>query len=270
MYGFELVGRDVTSAWMAPGLMVVGLIIGVFAVRHSMRHPHPLVDLTLFRIPTFSQTVWGGIVFRLSAGGFPFLLPLLFQVGFGMTAFVSGMLTFVAAVGALTMKITTQPILRRFGFRNSLIANSIIASAATLVCCLFTPTTPTWLIMVLLLLGGFSRSLQFTSLNTLAFAEIEPRKLSAATSVASMQQQIALGLGVAVSALLLHLALLERGAVGQAPNASDLKLAMLAIGLMPLFSILFFRRLTPAAGAEISGHRAGLTTPAPPSPAGGG
>ncbi len=267
MYGFELISRDTGSAALALGLLAVGFGVGVFAVRHANRHPHPLVDLSLFRIPTFSETVWGGIVFRLAMGGLPFLLPLLFQLGFGMTAFASGMLTFVAAIGALTMKVTAQPILRRFGFRTSLIANSVIGAASILVCCLFNADTPSWLIVVLLLAGGFSRSLQFTSLNTLAFADIQPTKLSAATSLASMQQQIALGLGVAVSALLLHLFLVQRGAAGQTPNAADLKLSLLVIGVLPLFSIWFFRRLVPAAGAEISGHRAGVATPPSPSDA---
>jgi EmrB/QacA subfamily drug resistance transporter len=265
MYGFELISRDTGNTAVALGLMAGGLSIGVLAVRHANRHIHPLVDLSLFRIPTFSETVWGGILFRLAMGGLPFLLPLLFQLGFGMTAFASGMLTFIAAIGALTMKVTAQPILRRFGFRASLIANSIIGSASIVVCCAFTASTPSWLIMSLLLVGGFSRSLQFTSLNTLAFADIEPAKLSAATSLASMQQQMALGLGVAVSALLLHLALVERGAAGQTPGEADIKLSLLIIGLLPLTSIWFFRRLVPAAGAEISGHRDGVVIPPPSS-----
>ena len=170
-----------------------------------------MIDLTLLEVPTFRASVVGGFLFRIGIGATPFLLPLMLQAGFGLSAFNSGLLTFAAAAGAMLMKVTAPPILRRFGFRRVLLANALISSAFIAANGLFQPTTPHLLILAVLLAGGFFRSLQFTCINTLGYADIERARMSRATSFASMMQQLSLTVGVGTGALLLHLSAAARG-----------------------------------------------------------
>ncbi|HUI17514.1 MAG TPA: MFS transporter [Alphaproteobacteria bacterium] len=256
MYDFDLVGHPGTNGVQMWILLAVGVVGGILALLHSKHRLHPLLDPTLLEIPTFAKTTAGGTIFRMSAGALPFLLPLLLQVGFGMSAFASGLLTFASALGSFTMKMSTRPILRRFGFRTVLIGNGIISAASIVVCSFFAVSTPTFLIFVLLLAGGFFRSLQYTSLNTLSFADILPAKLSGATSVSSMMQQLSNGMGIALGAVLLHGMLAWRGAASDALSAGDIRISFAIAGALSLFSLPFFRRLAPDAGAEISGHQA--------------
>ena len=169
------------------------------------RPQRPLIDLRLLKVDTFYASVVGGFLFRVGIGAMPFLLPLLFQLGFGMTPFQSGLLTFAGAIGAITMKTTAARILRRFGFRRVLVVNALISSGFLAASALFTPGLPHAVILAVLLVGGFFKSLQFTSINTLAYADIEPRAMSRATSFASVAQQLSMSAGVAVGALVLEL-----------------------------------------------------------------
>jgi fucose permease len=142
-------------------------------VRHARRTAHPLLDLKLLAIKTFRASVTGGSLFRIGIGAIPFLLPLMLQAGFGLNAFQSGSITFIASAGAMAMKMTAAPILRRFGFRRVLVYNAVL-SAAFLGCYgFFTPATPVALMMSVLFAGGFLRSFEFTSLNAIAYAEID-------------------------------------------------------------------------------------------------
>ncbi len=266
MYDFDLVGHPGRNAWLLWLLLGVGGAAGVLGVRHSKRHPHPLIDLSLLEIPTFAVTVAGGSIFRMCAGALPFLLPLMLQVGFGMSAFASGLLTFASSLGSFVMKMTTQPILRSFGFRNVLIGNAVISAASLLVCALFTRTTPSWVIFVLLLAGGFFRSLQYTGLNTLTFADILPPKLSGAASISSMMQQLSNGMGIALGAVLLNGMVAWRAAPPGELAAIDTQVSFAVAGLLSLLSLLFFRRLAADAGAEVSGHQV-MAPPRPPAPA---
>ena len=254
MYDSDLVARPDVAGTLLWGLLALGLGFGIWAVRYERRRAHPIVDVALLRIPSFGACVWGGSIFRAAAGALPFLLPLMLQVGFGMTAFVSGMVTCGSALGSFAMKMTTGPILRRFGFRRVLIGNTVISAATLLVCAFFTAATPLALIFMLLLFGGFFRSLQYTCLNTLAFADIESEKMSAATSLASMMQQLSNGMGVAVGAVLLHATLAWRGAAPSALGVGDIRIAFAAVTGLCLTCLLFFLPLRPDAGAEVSGH----------------
>ncbi|MGH6958973.1 MAG: MFS transporter, partial [Dongiaceae bacterium] len=164
--GFETVGRGVLPTGTILALSAVGSAFLTLYVRHARRTAHPAIDLTLLRIPTFRASLVGGLLFRVGIGAEPFLLPLMLQAGFGMSAFESGTLTFVTAVGALTMKLSVEPILRRFGFRPVLVANALICGGVLMTYGLLEPGTPAWVIMALLLAAGFFRSLQFTSINT--------------------------------------------------------------------------------------------------------
>src|SRR5262249_15977429 len=146
----------------------------------------------------------GGSLFRFTTGGLPFLLPLLLQVAFGMTAFKSGTLAIALAFGILTSRALVQQILRAMGFRSALIANSILCGLAPLACALLTQSTPDIVIVLLLVITGFSQGFQFTTLNTMAYSEIPPHRLSAATSFVQLFQQLSQGFGVAIAATLLH------------------------------------------------------------------
>ena len=173
MFGFENVGRGILpNEWVA-GLIVGGVILLAIYGWHARRVIAPILDIALFRVRTFRASVVGGFVFRMGIGALPFLTPLMLQLGFGLSPFASGMITFSGAAGAMTMKITAPAILRTLGFRRVLLLNTGICALSMAAYGFFRPSTPHTIIVGILLTGGFFRSLQFTSLNTLAYAEIE-------------------------------------------------------------------------------------------------
>jgi EmrB/QacA subfamily drug resistance transporter len=258
--GFETVGRDMLPDAVVTLLLVGGAVFLALYVRHAHRTEHPIVDIRLFRIPTFLTATVGGLIFRIGIGALPFLLPMMLQLGFGLSAVHSGMLTFASAAGAMLMKMTATRILRTYGFRRVLVTNTCIASGFLLGIALFRPTTPYYIILGFLLLGGFFRSLQFTSLNTLTYADIPTPLMSKATTLGSMLQQLSLSLGVGTGALLLHCTLRWQGTTQLGPN--DFWPAIVGVSIISSLSVLFFLRLTTDAGAEVSGYSASATLPA--------
>jgi hypothetical protein len=253
MFGFETAGRGVLPDALVAALLAVGVISLCLYVLHARVHAYPIIDLGLLRIPTFAAATIGGSLFRIGLGALPFLLPLMLQLGFGLTAFASGLLTFASAAGALTMKITAAPIIRALGFRAVLIGNAAICSLFLASYSLFQASTPHWLIFLALLSGGFFRSLEFTSINTLSFADVPPGLMSRATTFQSMAQQLSTSIGIGTGALLLHVTLSLRGHSELA--AGDFIPAFLTVATISLSSILFFLPLSPQAGDEVSGHR---------------
>jgi hypothetical protein len=229
-----------------------GLCTGLYVV-HARRIRSPIVDLSLMRIPTFAASLVGGGLARMGIGALPFLLAMLLQLVFGMSPLASGMITFTSAIGALTMKFTVSPIVRRYGFRSVLIGNGIISGLLLISYAAFRPGFPKTLIIATLLAGGFFRSLQFTSLNTIAYADIPSAMMSGASTLSSMGQQLFLSLGVTMAALVLHTSLRLRGTT--VLSAGDFSVAFIVIGLIALASTLFFLPLDPHAGAEVSGHQ---------------
>ncbi len=254
MFGFETVGRDIVPVWASGLLLGLGALCTTLYVLHARRSRHPVLELRLLGVPTFRASVLGGFLFRMGIGALPFLLPLMLQAGFGLSAFESGQLTFAAALGALTMKLVAKPILRRFGFRRVLIGNALLSGLSLGAIALFRPETSHAVILAVLLTGGFFRSLQFTSINTLGYADIDPQRMSRATSFSSMAQQLSLSAGVASGAIILHLTMAARG--GGALLAADFEPAFLAVGLAAALSGLIYLRLPADAGAEVSGHGA--------------
>jgi EmrB/QacA subfamily drug resistance transporter len=163
MYGFELIAHPNSGAAVILLLLVVGAALGVLAVLHARRHIQPIIDLSLMRVPTFAANITGGSLFRVTAGCMPFLMPMMLQVGFGMSAFNSGLVTFAGGLGSLFNKMSTGPILRRFGYRNVFIVNAAIAAGFIALSALFTAATPVLLMFAVLAIGGYFRSLQFTA-----------------------------------------------------------------------------------------------------------
>jgi EmrB/QacA subfamily drug resistance transporter len=259
-FGLSVLGLNFLPWTVVAGLVFGGACFLAAYLAHARRVDNPALDLSLFRIPTFFASVCGGFIFRLGLGALPFLLPLMLQIGFGMTPFQSGMITFATALGAMGMKWTTANILRRFGFRNILVVNSLISAACLAVCAGFTATTPVEMMMLLLLLGGFFRSLQFTSINTIAYADVEPRRVGRATALVSVAQQLAVSSGVAIGALAVELTVYFKGS--NMLQASDFPPAFLAVAAISALSVFVFVRLPPEAGAEMADR---LPTPAEPS-----
>lgn len=245
---FETAGRDVLTPTQS--LMITALGIGALGLygRHARHFAHPLIDLSLLRIQTFRVAVLGGSLFRVGVGAVPFLLPLQLQVGFGRSAMESGLTTFIAAAGAMLMKMTAARIITRFGFRPTLTANALLAGCLLAAIGLIGPTTPLALVMSLLFIGGFFRSLEFTAINAIAFAEIDEARMSRATSFSAMAQQISLSAGVALGASILHLL---GASETQLPRAQDISLAFIGVGVLSMLTALAFSRLPRDAGREM-------------------
>jgi EmrB/QacA subfamily drug resistance transporter len=258
VFGMETVGRGAVEDWVTVSLLAAGTLAAFAYLQHARRTETPIIDLGLFAIPTYRAAVVGGFLFRASAGALPFLLPMMLQVGFGLSALSSGLITFAAAAGALTMKFTAGPIIRALGFRRVLLWNVGISSLFLVVYGFFEASTPHAFVFLALLVGGFFRSLQFTAMQALTFADVPPERLSRATSLGSMMQQLAQSFGVAFGALILHLAVAFRG--GAMLGAEDFLPAFIGIALLSLASVLLFLPLAADAGAEVSRHR--LAAPA--------
>jgi EmrB/QacA subfamily drug resistance transporter len=252
VFGMGVFGQDLVPLWLSGGVTLIGLAFCGIYTRHALRVAHPVLDLRLMAIPTLRASVIGGSIFRIGMGAMPFLLPLLFQVGFGLSAFASGLLTFASAAGAMTMKFTAQPILRRFGFRSVLLFNGVLSSAFIAANVLLTPATPHALIIGLLLMGGFFRSLEFTSINAIAYADVPQSRMSQATSFVSAAQQVSLSLGVALAALVLETARSGRGEA--AISVSDFTPAFLVVASVSALCVGVFAMLPRDAGAELSGR----------------
>ncbi|MCC6470976.1 MAG: MFS transporter [Alphaproteobacteria bacterium] len=264
MIGCETIGREGVPLPIAAGLLATGFVLGAFYLWHASVREFPILDLRLFRVPTFAIAVGGGMPFRIGVGALPFLLPLMLQVGFGMTAFASGLLTFTAAMGAMFMKLTARPILHRLGFRPVLAANAVLCGAFFVSYGMFQATTPAAVIVALLLAGGFFRSLQFTAINALTFADLDSSRMSRATSLSSTVQQVSLSIGVAVGAGLLHATLAWRaGGAETGLVAADFWPAFVGIGALTAASAFAFACLKPDAGAEVAGRLPAAKTTVP-------
>jgi len=252
MFGFSTLGRHLVSMPVAMGALLIGTAMLVAYVRHARRHAYPLLDLGLFRLPTFRAGVLGGSLFRIGIGATPFLLPLMLQLGFGLSPVQSGLLTFASAIGAMFMKTIAARILKRFGFRRVLVFNALIASLMLCGFGLFRPETPHVFIIGTLLVSGCFRSLQFTSLNAISYAEVDSPKMGQASSLAGMMQQLSLSMGVAVGGYILEIA----GLVGDRPSTDvhNFYIAFVVVGLISASSAWMMWRLPRNAGAEMAGR----------------
>ena len=251
----ENAGRRLISGAAEAAIVAVSALSLAAYGFYARRAPDPAVDLTLFRVKTFRIAVIGGGICRTGLGAIPFLLPLMLQVPFGLTAFQSGSLTFVLAVGSMVMKSTSPPLLRTFGFRTLLLGNAVLVGLMTMALALVRSDTSHWLLIAGLLAFGFFRSLQFTCMNTLAYADLNDTNVSKGSSISSVGQQLSQSFGVALGATIL--ALLTGDA--RAPMIGDFVPAFIAVGLLPLISIAFFARLSPEDGNQVSGYRPAQT-----------
>jgi MFS family permease len=255
-FGLSVMGLEFLPVWIVAALLGVGAASTAAYVFYARRKAAPILDLNLFKFPTFRASIIGGFMFRLGIGALPFLLPLLLQIGFDLTPFQSGLITFTGALGSMFMKAAVASVLRLFGYRPVLVYNSLVSAAFLAACASFVPGMPFAAMVAILLAGGFFRSLQFTAINTIAYAEIEPPLMSRATTLAAVGQQLALSTGVAVGALVVEITL--RLTHGGAMGAMDFPPAFLAIGALAAVASLVFTRLPSDAGAELAGREVAL------------
>ncbi|GJE10491.1 MULTISPECIES: MFS transporter [Methylobacterium] len=260
MLGLASLGRHLLPAAVSWGCLGAGAVLLPLYWAHARRAAQPIVRLDLMQRPTFRVAVIGGSLFRIGTGAIPFLLPLMLQVGFGLDALHSGLITFAAAAGAMFVKTLAPRILRRTGFRTLMVWNALVASVFLAVNGFYTAQTSHWIMVALLFAGGCSRSIQFTCVNAIAYADLESREMSAATSFASVCQQLSLSLGVTLGALALEGTAAWHGRAQI--EAGDFGPAFFVVAMISAASVLGFRKLVPDAGAEISGR----TTAAAPPP----
>jgi EmrB/QacA subfamily drug resistance transporter len=253
MFGIETLGRHVVAGWVSGAALALGIAAGTLAVRHMRRVARPAVDLGLFRIATFRDPALAGSIFRTGAGAVPFLIPVMLQIGFGMTATESGFVSFATALGAFAMKPLVRPLLRHTGFRAALVGNGVVAAAGIAALALLTPAWPAAAIFLLLAAGGLARSLQFTALNTLAFADVPAERMSAATALYGTLQQLTPALGVVLATTTLEVSLAISGR--QSLMAADFSWGFVVAAVVVLASVPLHARLSPDAGQEVSGHR---------------
>lgn len=254
LFALDRFGQEGSGGVSAAIVLGLAVLLGAAALRHARRHAHPLVPLDAFGDRTFMVTMRAGSISRTTISTMPFLLPLLFQVGLGMNAFAAGLLVLWYGLANLSIKPFTSAILRRFGFRRVLLANTLINAGAIAACAAITAATPVAVTAALLMVAGAARSMQFTALNTLAFAELPPGATGAANTLFNMAFQLAVGLGIALGAIMLRVT----NAVAAAGAAHEpdwpFHVAFLVIGALALTSWWDYTRLALDAGAAVSGQ----------------
>ena len=248
----EIFGEHQISVLQGALLLALALSLLAAYVWHARQIAHPLINLALFKLRTFRVSVGGGLVTRLGIGGMPFLLPLLYQLGLGLPAWESGLLTMPAALAAMTMKFLSAKVLRRYGFRQVLIVNTILVGSTICLFSLVTPATPLPVILLLSLTQGFFNSLQFSSVNGMAYADIAPGDSSMATSIASTVQQLALSFGLASGSLIAGWYLGEVSQTDAVAVTSALHRTFLTVGGVTMLSSFAFWTLRPNDGDNVS------------------
>ncbi len=252
LFGFELSSHE-GQASFAIFLIAIGLLFGIAYLRHARNHPSPIMDFSLMKVPSFGTSVIAGSLTRITQGAQPFLLPLLFQIGFGLSAAAAGQIVISTALGALFMKPLARAVFRRVGFRRSLVINGILGTIGYGLCAAFRPDWPMPLIFIALVLSAFFMSFQFTAYNTIAYDEIGQDRMSSATSFYTTFQQLMLSLGICIGALALHGSMAFNGV--KTPELGDFSIAFIVVAIISITATIWNLRFSPTAGEEISGYR---------------
>jgi EmrB/QacA subfamily drug resistance transporter len=254
-YVLEIFGETSLSLAEIAGILGVAIALLLAYWTHATTAPHPLLRLRLFRIRTFRSAVAGGFVTRIGVGGLPFLLPLLYQVGLGFTPVQSGLLIMPQPLAAMSLKFTMPWVLTRFGYRRILLTNTIFIGLFIILFATIGPGTPVWLIALQAFGFGYVSSLQFTSMNTLVYADLTAADTSMGSSIASTLQQMSLSFGVATASLATALFIGDRFHASSSEMIGGIHRALVALGLMTVLSAAVFRKLTNDDGASVSRHR---------------
>jgi EmrB/QacA subfamily drug resistance transporter len=252
-FGLSVAGIGIMPWYVVVALVAVGSVSMTLYLRHARHVAAPALDFSLLRIPTLFASVVGGFVFRLGIGAMPFLLPLLLQLGFGLSPFASGLVTFCSVIGAIAIKVPAVWLIGRFGFRNIMVWASGISSLFLASYALFLPPMSLVVIGTVLAIGGFFRSLMFSSINTIAYADVDKKDITRATTLANVCQQVALASGVAIGAGAVEATLGFRQTTEIA--AHDFGPAFIALGAISLISTWIFWRMPADAGHEMAGGK---------------
>ena len=253
MFAFETIGRGAVPLSADLAMLALAVLSGAGYFLHAKAHVAPLIDFTLMRVPTFKVSVIGGTLFRIGIGAIPFLLPLMLQLGFGLSPVQSGLITFASSAGALAMKPVAVAFLRWFGFRDTLLVNGVISAVLLALSAAFRPSWPVFWIYAVLLAGGFFRSLQFTTYNALAYGEIPRQRMSAATSLYSTFQQVSLTMGVSCGAGALFAAMSVGGHAQ--PSLGDFSFGFLVVSFVALLAVPVCLMMPRNAASDMSGNR---------------
>ncbi len=251
LFGFELISHE-GLLYLALSFLTVGTLLGVLYVYHARRTKDPILDISLMKIPTFGTSVMAGAITRVTQGAHPYLLPLMMQLGFGLTAAQSGAMTLATALGSIAAKPVAPTLLRRWGFRDTLVVNGFFASSGYMICGLFRPGWPLPVMFALMVMSGFFMSIQFTGFNTIAYDEVSQQRMGAATSFYTTFQQLMLSVGICSGAAALQAAMVLRG--HHRPQFPDFTAAFWAVAAVSLLATIWNRRFAHDAGHEISGH----------------
>ena len=248
----ETVGVGIVSVPVQLAMVAVAVASLVGYVVHAQRSERPVLNLRLVRYATYRASLIGGTLVRVGLGATPFLLPLLFQMGMGWGPLETGMVTIATGVGALSCKPVAPALLKRFGFRSILMTSNLVTAGLTAIPAVFRVSTPVAFIVVALGIGGFVRSMQFTALNTVAYAEVPKALVSNASTLAVVTQQMGVSIGISFGGLMLHLA---RGGDNTPITPERFVLPFIAVGVVSMLAGPLYRRLSPDAGASIGGRR---------------
>jgi len=251
LFGFELTSHD-GQLYRALSLLAVGAVLGSLYIRHARITRDPILDISLMKIPTYGTSVIAGAITRVTQGAHPYLLPLMMQLGFGLSASQSGLMTIGTAIGSIIAKPFAPKLLRRFGFRDTLMVNGVFASAGYAICGLFRPGWPLPVMFLVMMASGFFMSIQFTGYNTIAYDEIAQERMGSATSFYTTFQQLMLSMGICAGAAALQGAMVLGGHV--LPRFADFTAAFWTVALISLSATIWNRRFSHEAGTEISGH----------------
>ena len=257
MYGVELFSKSGLSYAVPVVILAVSLLLLVVNVRYARRIPDPLIDYSVMRIKSYRITISTGSVSRMVIGAFPYLVPLMFQEGFGLSPFQAGLLFLSTMVGNLSMKSATVWIIRHYRFRTILLVNGLMVALFTFLTAWLLPTTPVWIVVVTLFLAGMFRSMQFSSLTTLAFADVPQKLTTSANTLYSTVQQLSTGLGIAIGAVALRFANLVNHGVPGRYTVADFRLSFVAVAAIGLVHLYGYTRLSPRAGNAVRIKKSG-------------
>jgi EmrB/QacA subfamily drug resistance transporter len=250
-YVLEIFGEHTLSGWEITGLLFIAFVLLAGYGVHGRSIAFPLLRLSLFKIRSFRVAVSGSFVTRIGIGGVPFLLPLLYQLGLGYTPIQSGLLIMPQAVGALCVKAVMRPILRAFGYRAVLLANTTIIGTLLAAFAKIGIQTPVLWILLLAFAYGWFTSFQYTSMNTLVYADTDEDEASSASSIASTMQQLSVSFGVALAGLTTAI-FIPRTYVRGEQVIHGIHNAFLLLAVLTVVSGLVFAGLKAGDGGDVS------------------
>lgn len=251
MIGIELTGEKNANYLVTGSIVLLALVFLTFAIRHAKRTAHPLIDLSILKIKTFRVTIFTGTLTKIVINTSPLIIPLLFQIGFGMTAFQSGLLFMASMIGNLCMKPATIWVTRKFNFRAVLIGNGFLLATAIFLQAFLNPEIPIWLIVALLFFSGMTRSMQFSSLSALAYSDIPQSDMSNANTMYSTLQQISIAMGITFAAMSLHFAAIFNG--NKTYKLEDFQLALFTIAAVCVLSLIQYSKINKTDALNVRG-----------------